>query len=58
MTCAWIEQRTALRWLGYLYFKNNSTSIYRTIGSDHVVGCSGTDYHNHVFKDYMSEDKP
>jgi len=25
----------------YLYFKNNSTPIYRTIGNDHVVGCSG-----------------
>jgi len=35
-----IEQRTALRWLGYLYFKNNSTLICRTIGSDHIVGCS------------------
>jgi len=38
--CPWIEQRTALRWLGYIYFKNNTTPICRTIGSDHMVGCS------------------
>ena len=35
-----MEQRTALRQLGYLYFKNNSTPICKTIGSNYVIGCS------------------